>query len=168
MMNKYYAGIGSRETPLDILRQMINIAKYLDKIGYTLRSGHADGADQIFGIGATKAEIWLPWKSFNSGKKVAHHVYKVIDPNDKEAYDSIKFHPAANTLKSSVCSLMARNFRQIIGRNNESNSEFVVCWTKDGKDTGGTGQALRIAAHYNIPIYNLYFSEKYDEIMSLY
>ena len=36
-----------------------------------------------------------------------------------------------------------------------------------GKESGGTGQALRIAAHYDIPIYNLYFPEKYKEVMNL-
>jgi len=51
---------------------------------------------------------------------------------------------------------MARNFRQVIGRDNESNSEFVICWTKEGKPVGGTGQALRIASDHNIPIYNMF------------
>jgi hypothetical protein len=32
---------------------------------------------------------------------------------------------------------------------------MVVCWTKDGKSSGGTGQALRIAEYYSIPIFNL-------------
>ena len=34
---------------------------------------------------------------------------------------------------------------------------FVVCWTPGGEVTGGTGQALRIAAdpQYNIPVFNL-------------
>lgn len=166
-MNKYYAGIGSRETPLNILKQMINIAEHLDKLGYILRSGHADGADLAFEVGSFHSEIWLPWRSFNEKFKDPQQNYVVISKDDKEAFDSLSFHPAGNKLPDSVRCLMARNYRQIIGRNNESNSEFVVCWTKDGKDTGGTGQALRIATHYNIPIYNLYFSEKYDEIMSL-
>lgn len=147
-MSKFYAGIGSRSTPPDILVKMTEIATVLSK-QYILRSGHAQGADQAFGLGATQAEIWLPWKSFNSAQKVSHHTYKVIDPNDKEAYDSLKFHPVGHTLGPSICSLMARNFRQIIGRD-ASNSEFVICWTSDGKDSGGTGQAIRIARHYNI------------------
>ena len=45
---------------------------------------------------------------------------------------------------------------------------FIVCWTKDGKATGGTGQALRIAADpaYAIPIFNLYDTEAYDRLLS--
>jgi len=43
-------------------------------------------------------------------------------------------------------------------------SSFVLCWTPDGADgkrttttrrTGGTGQAIRLAARYNVPLYNL-------------
>lgn len=164
---KYYAGVGSRETPFNILRQMINIAEHLYKAGYTLRSGHAEGADLAFEIGSLRSEIWLPWKSFNESAKDPRQNYVIIDKNDKEAFDSIKFHPAANRLVGPVRNLMARNYRQIIGKNGAPNSQFVVCWTKDGKDTGGTGQALRIAAHYDIPIYNLYFPEKYEEVMNL-
>ena len=166
-MNKYYCGIGSRETPFNILSQMINISTHLYKAGYTLRSGHADGADIAFEIGSLRSEIWLPWKSFNENAKDPQQNYVVIDKNDKKAFDSIKFHPAADRLVGPVRLLMARNYRQIIGKDGAPNSEFVVCWTKDGKDTGGTGQALRIAAHYDIPIYNLYFPEKYEEVMNL-
>lgn len=164
---KYYAGVGSRETPFNILRQMINISDHLYEAGYTLRSGHAEGADIAFEIGSFRSEIWLPWKSFNENAKDPQQNYVVIDKNDKDAFDSIKFHPAADRLVGPVRLLMARNYRQIIGKDGAPNSEFVVCWTKDGKDTGGTGQALRIAAHYDIPIYNLYFPEKYEEVMNL-
>lgn len=32
---------------------------------------------------------------------------------------------------------------------------MVICWTKEGKRGGGTGQALRIAQHFYIPIFDL-------------
>lgn len=163
---KYYAGIGSRETPPNILKQMEEIAQHLNKKEYILRSGHANGADQAFALGTTRAQIWLPWRTFNIKDRINEHEYKIINANDTEAYDSLKFHPVGQNLPPSIKSLMARNYRQIIGVD-EANSEFVVCWTKDGKDTGGTGQALRIATHYNIPIYNLYFPNKYKEVMDL-
>lgn len=135
-MSKYYAGIGSRETPPNILKQMEEIALKLSDKGYILRSGHANGADQAFGRGAKEAEIWLPWKSFNSAQKVSHHTYRVISFEDKEAFDSLSFHPVGFSLPETVKKLMARNYRQLIGFDGAPNSEFVVCWTKDGKDTG--------------------------------
>jgi len=42
----YYAGIGSRTTPVEIQHLMYQIAKSLARQGYTLRSGAASGADQ--------------------------------------------------------------------------------------------------------------------------
>lgn len=38
-----------------------------------------------------------------------------------------------------------------------------MCWTPEGKITGGTGQALRIAKHYEIPILN-FGSNSLDKI----
>ena len=34
-------------------------------------------------------------------------------------------------------------------------SLFVLCWTPYGAAAGGTGQALRIAEHHHIPVFNL-------------
>jgi hypothetical protein len=141
---------------------MTELAKLLSK-SYILRSGHAEGADQAFEAGADLAEVWLPWKSFNSHIKNPAHIYRVITSSDKEAYNSLKFHPSGNKLKESICALMARNYRQIIGQD-VPNSEFVICWTSDGKDSGGTGQAIRIATAHNIPVYNLFYKESYEKI----
>lgn len=54
----YYAGVGSRETPQDILNTMYKIGKYLASKGYTLRSGGAIGADTAFenGCDSVKGE----------------------------------------------------------------------------------------------------------------
>jgi len=154
---KYYAGIGSRETPLDIRIQMTALASELEQMGYCLRSGNADGADQAFAEGVNKnAVIWIPSESFNSEFIYNHptHTYKVLDESDSEAFDSVAtFHPNIRALSPFAKKLMARNYRQI---NDDGLSDFVICWTKDGKFIGGTGQALRIAEHFNIPIYNMY------------
>lgn len=48
-----------------------------------------------------------------------------------------------------------------------NDSSFVVCWTSDGKDSGGTGQALRIARDRNIPVYNLYNKGVYEECLEI-
>ena len=45
---KYYAGIGSRETPPGIEPMIEEIVKILNKFGYILRSGGADGSDSMF------------------------------------------------------------------------------------------------------------------------
>src|SRR3954462_8805604 len=65
VMTKIYTGIGSRQTPPEILTLMTRIAHTLDGQGYLLRSGGAAGADTAFAQGATRREIYVPWSSFN-------------------------------------------------------------------------------------------------------
>ena len=48
-----------------------------------------------------------------------------------------------------------RNVYQVVGATLEDKSDLVICWTKDGKRQGGTGQALRIADYLDIPIFDL-------------
>jgi hypothetical protein len=42
----------------------------------------------------------------------------------------------------------------VLGHDLRSPSRFVVCWTADGRATGGTGQAIRIAEAYAVPVFN--------------
>jgi hypothetical protein len=155
----FYAGIGSRETPTPILKKMRELAAYLEQLGFVLRSGNAVGADTAFAEGTSHSgQVWLPWADFNldTQKKLNWIDYRVISDDDVDAYSSItKFHRKPQNRSDMFYKLMARNYRQIVGLN-ESNSQFVICWTRDGKDSGGTGQALRIASFLDIPIYNLY------------
>ena len=53
----YYAGIGSRETPSEILKLFENVGKFLAKKNFILRSGHAPGADISFENGADKIKF---------------------------------------------------------------------------------------------------------------
>ena len=61
---------------------------------------------------------------------------------------------------------MVRNVLQVTGYTNgdvNENTNVIICWTPDGaetasdttKDTGGTGQAIRVASYLNIPVFNL-------------
>ena len=66
-----------------------------------------------------------------------------------------KYHPAPDRLSAGALKLMARNYCQMFGSSTQApSSSFVVCYTVDGKATGGTGQAMRMAADAGIPILN--------------
>src|SRR6478735_2471575 len=171
---KFYAGIGSRDIPNTVKHDMNHLAWKLKVLGYTLRSGNATGADQAFATGAKeKAQIWLPWEKFEEGFQQLYPDAEYILPTklDVEAWDSVeKFHPAYDQMKKgdvtkfiTFMNFMTRNYRQVRGLN-EPDSEFVICWTHDGTDVGGTGQAIRIARHFHIPVYNL-FNMTPDEII---
>ena len=73
-MVQYYTGIGSRETPSHILELMTKIAKYLDSLGFILRSGGAPGADTAFANGAVNKQIFIPWKNFNGINYYVFHI----------------------------------------------------------------------------------------------
>lgn len=145
----YFAGIGSRSTPVEYKEIIRCLMSSLNELDYTLRSGGAEGADSYFEYYADKKEIYLPWKGFNDNPSPLftqpHSAFMIAE----------QFHPAWDRLSDSVKKLMARNSMQIFGQDMKTPVDFVLCYTEDGKISGGTGQAMRIAVHYNIPIFNL-------------
>lgn len=158
-MSNFYAGIGSRETPPDILRRMTQIGLNLARQGWTLRSGGADGADSAFEAGAMEArrewraqpmpEIYLPWCGFNNhdsvlfGRALSRECEHIAARN----------HPRWAWLSDAERKLHSRNTAQVLGANCDSPSAFVLCWTKGGQ--GGTAQAIRVATHYGVPVYDM-------------
>lgn len=156
-MDKFYSGIGSRETPKEVLEEMKYRALWLDLQGYTLRSGGAEGADQAFESGTLHRHVYLPWKGFAGNTSDRF-------PAKPEAFEiASKYHPAWSYLKQGAKALHARNVHQVLGDDLKTPSEFVLCWTPDGaesasqtsKKTGGTGGAIRIADAMDIPIVNM-------------
>ena len=165
---KFYAGIGSRETPREIRREMTELASHLEELGYTLRSGNATGADQAFALGVKKnAQIWLPRKNFEREFQLSKpdHDYRLVSGYDVEAISSVDiFHPTPHALTERGREFMTRNYRQVIG-DNEPDSEFIICWTREGKEAGGTAQAIRIAKKNKIPIINMFEFCTADSVM---
>jgi hypothetical protein len=157
---KYYAGIGSRETPKEVCLYMTAIAKRLASLGYTCNSGGADGADSAFERGAVvNRQIFLPWDGFN--KRTVANMIKLhgegsylVPPFNPDLVR--KYHPKPDALSDAGWKFMSRNSYQVLGKDLDTPVEFVLCWTKDGKASGGTGQALRIAKDRRIPIFNFY------------
>lgn len=152
-----YAGIGSRKTPPKQLERMTAAAKRLAAMGYTLRSGAADGADRAFEAGAgERKQIFLPWGEFNGSDS------PFTAPSQEAREVAAALHPAWTHLPSSVKNLHARNSHQILGEDLRTPCDFVVCWTPDGaeteaersKATGGTGQAIALASRWEIPVFN--------------
>jgi hypothetical protein len=160
--NKIYAGIGSRETPEDVLEKMILIGHNLGYHGWRLRSGHAPGADKAFEVGCKMVggdmEIYLPWDGFEGAKvddeqyfSGFHSVVIEIQATQVAAH----FHPNWEACSQGARKMHTRNVQQVFGRDLKTPVDLVICWTKGGKRGGGTGQALRIAEHYKIPIFDL-------------
>lgn len=134
---------------------MVEIARLLEKNGYGLNSGGAWGADDYFEQGATEffRKIYLPWDGFNG--KYANGKDFIVPPDASQF--TTKYHPNPKRLTTKGQLFMSRNAYQVLGDSLsvDTKVDFVVCWTRDGGVSGGTGQAMRIAKDYGIPIFNL-------------
>ena len=165
-MSKYYAGVGSRDTPSDVLARITIGAENMANGGWILRSGGATGADDAFERGCINAggqkEIYLP-KDYHNGRRAFGDYYDCTAfPNWREAYTlAAEFHPNWHGLGYFTKCLMGRNVYQVLGQDLMTPVELLLCWTPDGatigptRATGGTGQAIRIANAHSISVRNL-------------
>lgn len=145
-----YAGIGSRATPDAVQEDMTRVARHLSSRGWTLSSGAAGGADRAFETGARKTQIWLPWKGFNG------HPSELCYPSAEAMQMASEIHPAWDRCSQGVKKLHARNMHQVLGTDLNTPVQFLLCWTPDGKDSGGTGQAIRLAQSRQVKVINLF------------
>jgi len=159
---KYYAGIGSRQTPLEFKALIKEISFFLEKEQYVLNSGGADGADSFFEEGIKNKQIFLPSQYWNDNPSMLYHI-------SPDAYSiAKKFHPNWHGISGFAKKLMGRNSYQVLNRDLNSPVDFIVCWTENGEVKGGTAQALRIAAFYDIPVCNLFFYDSFDKFLDFY
>lgn len=157
-MTRFYTGVGSRETPDDVMAQIREVSAKLALFGYAVRSGGAHGADTAFAEGAgDESHIYLPWRGFKSGAARS-------DAPSIDAYRmAATVHPAWAQLSRGARALHARNCHQVLGDDLQTPSIFLVCWTADGcssertrtRKTGGTATAIVLADRNDIPVFNL-------------
>jgi len=142
----YYAGIGSRQSPNDILKLMSEIASKLANEQWILRSGGAKGADKAFESWAGELkEIYRPKHTTPEAMKLA-----------------MEHHPAPQHCNDYVRKLHGRNAIIVLGLDLITPVKFVACWTYKGNLQGGTALGMRIAEANNIPVFNLAFDDKRD------
>ena len=172
---KYYTGIGSRSTPKNILDMMSQIGEYMAHGEYCLLSGGASGADTAFESGCDtvkgKKQIFLPWNGFQNRIIDDESIFNGVDTKAMDIAE--KFHPKWSMVGKAARALMARNTYQVLSTAFLSpKSDLLICWTPDGSigkttfKTGGTGQAIRIAYHHKIKIWNLQRQDHINKIMT--
>jgi hypothetical protein len=154
---KPYTGIGSRATPAEVGKQMTEVASMLAQMGFTLRSGAAEGADSAFEAGAgNQKEIFLAWRGFNGSHSPFYNI-------PKEAFKIAEsLHPAWGRLSQGAQKLHARNIQQILGHDLTHPSLFVIFYApeKAGIVQGGTATAVKLARAQDIPTHNLWVSRE--------
>jgi predicted NAD-dependent protein-ADP-ribosyltransferase YbiA (DUF1768 family) len=171
----FYAGIGSRETPQAFQDFMQELAKRLERAGFTLRSGNAKGADLAFERGTAKRQIF---SVTNTPGITELKIAQAIHPNWQGMIEAVRRNALAAgrdpvSAVQYTTSAMARNTNQIFGADLSVPVDFVVCWTPDGaettaergRETGGTGQAIDMADRKGIPVFNLAKEGSYERLM---
>jgi len=147
-----YAGIGTSEEkgvkiPPKVKAAITKAAEALSKRGYTLLSGNATGADQAFEKGAGKNK----------------RIFKADQATKQTRTIAQEIHPNPGALSGYALNLMARNTNQVFGADLNQPVDFVLVWTEDGAETaadrqyktGGSGQAIEMAARKGIPVINM-------------
>lgn len=173
--NAIITGIGSRETPEIELILLSEIGREAEKRGMRGRSGGAGGADLAFERGFTdpkNIDVIFPWRGFLPKDMTEHDVTSYLGrerPKQgpgapvllewkmraKAEELAAKYHPAWEKCSQGARALHSRNMPQVLGLQLDNKTDVVVAWTVDGKATGGTGQAIRIAKDLGIPVANL-------------
>jgi len=133
-MPRFYAGIGARATPPEILSLMTRAAFALTKRGYVLRSGRAIGADSAFERGAGRnAQIFLPAAGWRGSASALHPETLGAELWGRARAIAAAHHPAFAGLSRFVQALHTRNVFQVLGCPLDNPAEFVLCWTADGE-----------------------------------
>ncbi len=153
-----YAGIGSRETPIDIMQKMNEISKWLEAKGYLLNSGNANGADKAFegigmkydiatGLPVRNKQVNGKWVSTDKNGNIIpasnikfykpkhkvnnKNIFTAKDANDKVRTIAKEIHPAGSKLSGYALDLHARNTFQIFGKNLDKPVDFVIFYTEE-------------------------------------
>lgn len=160
----YYTGVGSRETPEHICILMQKIAFKLASLGYTGRSGSAEGADMAFETGfleygGNNFEAYLPWDGFNRKWVDSIHIDTPRLPAYNKALELMKTaHGKPDKLTKGGIALHTRNVFQVLGQDLQSPSKVLICYSKPTSTgvSGGTNTAWILAQRYGIPCFNLW------------
>ena len=125
-----YAGIGSRETPMEVLELMTKASAWLGAKGYTLQSGGAIGADMAFeGKAYPKTLTAGSYDVVNKKGKVVLKAGQVVKIGSKEYTDAYY----AFTDKSTKGSIVGSDWSEKVNvPNTKSFSSFDVINNKFG------------------------------------
>ena len=182
MTSNSYTGVGSRETPDDILILMRRIGYIMAMKGVALRTGEADGADHAFYKGVVYANDINGVKSKNEvfvagSPKEYHYVNDIVNIFSSDLMSTAPiqgFRETAVRIRGSWDNLSyfdrmchIRNVAQVLGVDGNSPSRGMICWAKPVNppkmtDTqmryveGGTNTTYCTAILHNIPVYNLH------------
>lgn len=180
MTSNSYTGVGSRETPDDILILMRRIGYIMAMKGVALRTGEAEGADHAFYKGVVDANdihgVNFKNEVFVAGTPKEYHcVNDIVDifsrdsssPIDALRNTAVRIRGSWDDLSYFGAKCHIRNVAQVLGVDGKSPSRGLICWAKPVNPIkvtetnvryveGGTNTAYCTAVLHDIPVYNLH------------
>lgn len=176
----FYTGVGSREQSEKEAKRIIKVGAWLDRLGYSLRSGHAKGADHCFELGMlthTKcletSEIYLPSPGFNRGandERVDYIVGSQLDNLDEAREILRTVMPWIDKVKGFALDAHTRNVYQVLGKDLDNPSNLLVAcsdWDKPGISVkGGTRTAWALAKENSVPSFNIRYIDEWDKLVA--
>lgn len=153
-MSTRVAIIGTRQPSTELKALCENIARAFRDIGCHLVTGNSDGVDGI------AVEIWnrrfpervtlvLPWPNYNRWRIRPENSVVVFRDQREWAESVAKYHPAGKHLSVGAFRLHARNYGIV------EMADAVIAFPYDGRESGGTGQGIRIARQMRKPLFVL-------------
>lgn len=142
---------------------------YLPADGYRGRTSGVDSAtaeipDRAFQVAKEHLAGWHDMTGAEQRAYTREHFYERTagDPPDADiaipdhAFEAAKDRLAGwDKLTENTQRQYARAALELLGDNLNSPADVLVCWTRDGKATGVTGFAQKLAATHAIPVINL-------------
>ncbi len=172
-----WAGIGSRETPMDVQVLMARYARTAYDLGMgRLHSGDAIAADFAFWVGARlsnnfgklRPKIFLSRNGYQNrwhDDELGFINAKSLPEEFYEKAGQLAFEARGGWwgLGAGGIALMTRNPFQLLDEDLEAPVKKCIYWGipqgKTEKVRGGTNVGLQIAIRFNIPRMNLYYEE---------
>lgn len=181
MSRPTYAGIGSRDTPEEVLSIQFRLGRALCDAGWHGMSGECHGSDMMYHEGARQSPRYkevgftaiIPWEGFEGCQYNPED--GIIDlrhtkVSKRAMWLGIGARGTDAGLKKGGILLHTRNALQILGLDLKHPVRFVSCWAKplgkQGHVQGGTGTAVALAIHMGIPVINLYTEEGLKRAMA--
>lgn len=162
----YYTGIGSRETPIDAQHLITEVSIYLKAEGWTLRTGTGSHANKAFQIAAGEnKEVYVPWDNFfpnevgiasmtEKSSRMAYEVWKLREKKGLVPTEG-RISGKWEDLHPGTKALLAKAMCMLLGKNLNTPSDMVVCWTPGAKIVGISSHVICLAVSKHIPVFNL-------------
>lgn len=180
MASYYYTGIGSRSTPLDMQHTMTEVAMHMAQQGWMLRTGATSAADKAFEVGSGGLnEIYVPWSGWQDrpgissltteSDKLARDVWEfrkgnnLISMEETERWGSVEW----DDLHPGTKGLFAKCMCMLLGKNLDSPSDALICWTPMCNVVGISAHSISLALMRNIPVINLGDMDTYKLVMAM-